>query len=226
MEIYRHAEYQSVYLVMLKLSTGSAFVVLAKHNGSLIPIEVRLSALNPADFVIHDWDRLSQLEPKDIKPTRINTSLLREISLSEVVATIRSKQGGTMHGTPPISDSIKTLHEFSLFLEPKRKDRNSGKTKVFKFVKKSGLDIRSVRDFDAAIARIEAAIIYVRELDNGSTQPIPKVAEELGVSTERARSLIAGARRDGYLSTTHKGTAGGALTEKVQEFWSIVMGEK
>lgn len=211
MQIHKHAKFNSVHLVTLELETGSAFVVFIEKSGNLFPIEIRISPLAARDFIIRDFKELSQMEVPDELPNRLSTNLIREISLSEVVAKIRSQRQMVKHA------SIPTRTEIAL----KMADEN-----LLEQINRERIKFRNRRDLDAAMSRVEAAMIYSIELDKGSTKPIPEVAKELGITADRARSLIAGARRDGYLSTTHQGTAGGKLTIKVDEFWTLVMGEK
>ncbi len=211
MEIHRHANFDSVHLVTLSLDTGSAFIVFIENGGNLIPIEIRISPLPADEFIVRDYQELSKMEvPKDF-PDRLSTNLIREISLSEVIARIRAQQHVVRHDPfPTRSDIESTLLEANL-LQQINQDR---------------VIFRNTRDFEAALSRVEASQVYVNELDKGSTQPLNQVAKGMGISIGRARALIAGARKDGYLTSTHPGTAGGNLTSKVDEFWALVMGEK
>lgn len=57
---------------------------------------------------------------------------------------------------------------------------------------------------------------YVEVLPSAKGRPIAALAEQFNYSTTHVRDVIARARREGFLTPTPRGRAGGELTDKAR----------
>lgn len=63
----------------------------------------------------------------------------------------------------------------------------------------------------------EVARSYVMFVESGSRSPVVQLANELGVTRDRARDVLHDIRRAKLLTSPRKGVAGGQLTEKARQ---------
>jgi hypothetical protein len=166
-----------------------------------VPVEVRLSGASIDDFSGSALEDFIRATPDLSAFPRLTSHQLRRISMSEVTAKLRTM----------ISD-VKELD-------------SSMKVKDAIFLirtENSEFGFRNARDIKAAIERLVAATIYVNRVNSGDSKPLISISTEMKIPIARARALIAGARRDGFLTADSPGSVGGTLTQRASEFASFL----
>lgn len=200
-DINFHQRVGDSHLVGVELDDGSALVYFHERGPSLVPVEIRMSSAALKIFKAGPLTEFIKNTPDLSKLPRLTSHQLRKISLSEVTAKLRAMISDVSQLDSSISDSD------AIF--------------IFKN-KTSEYGFRNARDLQAAVDRLRAAFIYVHRINSGDSKPLVAISEELSLPVSRARALIAGARRDGFLTAESPGLVGGSLTPKALELASML----
>jgi hypothetical protein len=207
MRLANHEQKNGKHFAWFDLEEGSVFIIIIEMEGVFIPIEARVSSLPAEQFEVSDLKYLmNKWTPKEV--VRLPGPALRQVSLTEAINKIRGN-------SPQDSLIEKTLEE----------QLGGRGYAIIKDVPFHQHGFRNTRDFSAAVSRLEVAILYARFVSAGETRPINAIADELDIDAERARRLVAGARKDGYLTSDNQGSIGGTLTEKAKEFIKLLKKE-
>lgn len=186
-------------------STTTILVFFARRGDEAIPIEVRFTGSKPPTPT-EAFDLLDNYPVVNEPPMRLTTQLLRSFSLGDALAATQN------------------------FHRSSSTDRDLSGVPHAEWVVRSGdhlFGYRNTRDLIAAVERLHAALVYVTAVRAGEKRPTRTVMEQLGLeSLTRARNLIAGARREGFLSGGSPGVAGGSLTERATVFADALGGLK
>ncbi len=186
-----------LHFAQIDLESGSAAVYFVERSGSLVPVEVTFFAVQSREIAKQTFSEpfFDKEYIRDLP--RISSQLIRSLSLSEAVATItstKSKQKETGE------DMDENNFSFSIGVDSKQ------------------YGFRNIRDLVASVERFRAAQIYANEVSKGNLKPALTVATQMTIPVGRARALIAGARRDGFLTSNSPGISGGQLTQKAEDF--------
>jgi len=191
-------------LICAELSNGGSVLVFLDITNpqTPIPMELRITG-NPWTGSEDDLKPLlNKWKPSEPKP--ISSATLRSINLGGLVRAYvqieeRKKAAADHLGFQP--EIMFTPGDF-----PENPD-----AQVFGF--------RNSSEYKAAMQRLGVAVAYVEATSQGDPKPAVTIANELfDGDKDKARSVIAQARKHGYLSTGTAGRVGGELTEKSLTF--------
>ena len=195
-------EIRNLDLVAVSLPGSTALVFFANVKGEPVPVEVRVRARGPA-YAEPEYldDELRNWKPPQ-ETGRVTTASMRSLALSEVTSALLQTRA-------QIGEARRTIPNFEAI--------QAGLTGA-------AFGFRNSRDFAAAMERLRAASVYASAVLEGNRAPVQAVAEELECSIQRARDLVAGARRvdPPYLTRDLPGMPSGQLTERARELMSAV----